>query len=125
MAITPSSGTNNAAYVNVGDDTVRYGADGVYATGFIQSASFRVAGKKITVQSGGSTVAAAYFDEEGRAEVEIDLPLTAPSLSRGDFVTIAGVTNCIVEEFELRWTEGDKGRWRLVAVAHDGISNGA
>ncbi len=111
----------------VGDNTVLWGADGLYGTGqIIRDMSVRTTGEKLEIQnSEGDTVTVIYFDEKQECSVMIVVKTSAPTLARGDFITIGGVADAIVDETELMAENRNVRTFRITATKYENISDGA
>lgn len=105
-----------------GDNTVVWGTGGVYASGIITRGSVKTTGEKFLVKdNNGFTVTAIYFDDRNEASFEMITQTSDPSLARGDYITIGGVANCIVEEVEKMWEQGGVRKFAVTAVKYSQI----
>lgn len=66
----------------------------------------------------GFTVTVIYFDDRGECSFEMIVQSSAPSLSRGDAITVAGLTNCLVEDTEEIWAEQNVRKFAVTACKY-------
>lgn len=103
-----------------GDNTVLFGANGVYSgAGIITRGSKKTGGSVLEVKDENSfTVTKIYFDDKNECEFEMIVKTAAPDLARGDFITICGVAACLVDETEEMWEQGGVRKFRVKATKH-------
>lgn len=106
-----------------GDNTVIWGSGAVYATGIITRGNAKTTGEKFLVKdNNGFTVTAIYFDDRNECSFEMIVQTAAADLERGDFITVGGITSCIVEECEKIWEQGGVMKFAVTAVKYSQIA---
>lgn len=116
--------TNNP--IIKGDSSVLWGANGVYSgtgSGFVTSGSDELTGEKQEVQDElGQTVAAIYFDDKHNVEFEAIIKTSAPTLARGDGLTICGLAYALVDSVTKLWENKGVQKYRVKATKYSAIS---
>lgn len=107
-----------------GDNTVLFGADGVYSgNGIIVGGNKRLNGEKLEVaDENGYVVAVIYFNEKNECSFEMIVKTAAPALERGDEIEICGVAACLVDDTEEIWANKDTRKFRVNATKYAGIA---
>jgi len=108
-----------------GDNTILWGAGGVYAAtgaGFVTRGSKELTGEKTEIKDkDGFTVAVVYFDEKKNVQFEAIVSTAAPALARGDAATICGVANCLIDRVEELWENQDARKYRVYATNYTAL----
>src|SRR5688500_18778027 len=105
-----------------GNNTIIWGTEGQY-TGLVVRARNRLTGEMDKVADNvGFTVSAIYFDDQRQCEVEIIVQTAAPTLARGDEVTICGVADCLVDETEQNWENKGTSKFTVQATRFLGMT---
>ncbi|HTJ78537.1 MAG TPA: hypothetical protein VL357_06035 [Rariglobus sp.] len=107
-----------------GDNTVLFGADGVYSgNGIVTSGNNKLDGEKLEVaDENGYTVAVIYFNEKNQCSFEMIVKTAAPALARGDEITLCGVAACLVDDTELMFANKDVQKFRVNATKYAAIA---
>lgn len=112
-----------------GDSTVLWGANGVFTgagAGHILSGSKNLQGEKQEIQdNNGATVAVIFFDNKNVCRFEMVVKTAAPTLARGDGVTICGVAYALVDDVEEMWAQRDVRKLRVSATNYENITDPA
>jgi hypothetical protein len=115
--------TNNP--VIRGDNTVLWGANGVYngtGSGIVQSGSDELTGEKVEVQDElGQTVAVIFFDDKNNVEFEAIIKTSAPAIARGDGLTICGHAYALVDTVTKLWENKGTQKYRVKATQYAAI----
>lgn len=116
--------TNNP--VIRGDNSVLWGANGVYngsGSGYVTSGSDELTGEKQEVQDElGQTVAAIYFDDKHNVEFEAIIKTSAPTIARGDGLTICGLAYALVDSVTKMWEHKGVQKYRVKATKYAAIA---
>lgn len=104
----------------VGDNTVIFGSNGVYGTGqIVEDGNKRLTGDKLEIQDNdGNVVTVIYFNDKNECSFLMVVKTAAPSLARGDAITIGGVADCLVDDTEEIWRRGDVRKFRVNATRY-------
>lgn len=108
-----------------GDNTVIWGASGLYTTanGIITGGNKKLEGELLEVKDeNGFTVATIYFDDKNKFSFEMIVKTAAPTLARGDAITVAGVTGALVDDTEEIWAQADVRKFRVNATKYTGMT---
>ncbi|WP_043588982.1 hypothetical protein [Geminisphaera colitermitum] len=110
-----------------GDNTVLFGADGVYSgNGIIVSGSKKGNSEKLEVgDENGFTVAVIWFNNKKQCSFEMIVKTAAPELEEGDEIELCGVAACYVDDVEEVWAQKDVRRFRVNATKYAAIVSGA
>jgi hypothetical protein len=112
-----------------GDNTVLWGANGVFTgtgAGHILSGSKQLQGEKVEIQdNNGATVAVIYFDNKNVCRFEMVVKTAAPTLARGDGMTICGVAYALIDEVEELWESKGVRKLRVSATNYENITDPA
>ncbi len=100
-----------------------WGSGGVYASGIITRGNAKTTGEKFLVKdNNGFTVSAIYFDDRNECSFEMIVQTSAPALARGDFITVGGIADCIVEDTDKMWEQNGVMKFSVTAVKYSQIS---
>lgn len=117
--------TNNP--VIRGDSSVLWGANGVYngtGSGIVQSGSHELTGEKMEVQDElGQTVAVIFFDDKGNIEFEAIIKTAAPTIARGDGITVCGIAYALVDSITKLWENKGVQKYRVKATKYAVIAS--
>lgn len=89
-----------------GNNQVTWGASTGGPSGFgkIQSASRKHGGEKVELKDdNGETFCVIYFDDKDACEFKAILQGSVNPPARGDAITIGGVANALVDDFDIDW----------------------
>lgn len=108
----------------VGDNTILFGTAGVYGSGIIvSSASNKLDGDKLEIKDNkGSVTTVIYFNDKNQCSFEMLVSAAAPTLARGDAITIGGVVNCLVDNTELKWTNDNTQKFTVNATRYPNVT---
>lgn len=110
-----------------GDNTVLWGVRGQagsMVTGILQRVRDQLTGEMVEVpDEDGFTVAVVLFNHKNECEVEVLVKTSFPTFARGDIITIAGHSNCIVLEMEKTWEGKGVAKYSVKATAWAGITS--
>jgi hypothetical protein len=116
--------TNNP--VIRGDSSVLWGANGVYngtGSGIVQTGSDELTGEKLEVQDElGQTVAVIFFDDKHNVEFEAIIKTSAPTIARGDGLTICGIAYALVDTVTKLWENKGVQKYRVRATKYSAIA---
>ena len=106
-----------------GDSTILWGTNsGTTLAGLIVSVKNQLTGEMVEVpDNNGFTVAVVYFNDKNECEVEMIIQTAAPTLARGDYVTIMGIANCQVQDITLSWEQKGVRKYNVKACKYVGI----
>ena len=109
-----------------GDNTILWGASGVFSgtgAGIVTSGNKKIVGEKTEIKDvNGFTVAVVYFDDKKNVSFEMYVKTAAPTLARGDGVTICGVAYALVDDFEEVWANTDARKLIVNATQYVSIT---
>ncbi len=106
-----------------GNNTVLWGTGSAYSTAIVVSARDQLTGEMVEVSDNvGFTISAIFFNDKHECEVEIIIETAAPTLARGDQVTMCGNANCLVMEAEIMWEQKGVRKYRLKATKFNGMT---
>lgn len=107
-----------------GDSTVLWGTgDGTTIAGIIVSVRDQLTGEMVEISDeNGFTVACVFFNDKHECEVELIVQTSYPTLARGDSVTIAGISGCLVIDVEKQWEQKSVRKLRVKATKFSGIT---
>ncbi|PTY03898.1 hypothetical protein DB346_03000 [Verrucomicrobia bacterium LW23] len=89
-----------------GDNTVIWGSNGVFNTGYIKSAKKSNTSDKVEVQDNtGYVVTTIYFNHKGECEFTMVVRGAIPEFNSGDLITVAGLVNCQVDNADVNWAQ--------------------
>ncbi len=112
-----------------GDSTVLWGASGVFSgtgVGFVTKGNKKLSGEKVEIKdANGFTVAVIYFDDKNNVSFEMFVKTAAPTLARGDGVTICGVAYALVDDVEELWDNNNARRLIVTATNYVSIEDPA
>jgi len=110
-----------------GDNTVVFGSGGVYTTGIIvTTASNKLDGDMLEIKdNNGFVVAVIFYNDKNELSFEMIVQTTAPTLKRGDVITIAGVATAIVKDTELKYTQDNVQKFAVNATSYAGLTLGS
>lgn len=109
-----------------GNTTVLWGTDGLYAAGeVVESGSERLTGDKVEIEdNNGFVVSVIYFNDKRECTFSMIVKTTAPTLARGDAITIGGVVGALVDDTEIVWERRDVRKYKVNATKYDGLTIG-
>ena len=95
---------------------------GTTLAGIIVSVKNQLTGEMVEVpDNNGFAAAIVYFNDKNECEVAMIIQAAAPTLTRGEFVTIMGITNCQVQDCTLEWEQKGVRKYNVKACAYVGI----
>lgn len=108
-----------------GDNTVLFGADGVYSgSGIITGGNKKSEAEKLEViDENGFVVSVIYFNNKKECSFDMVVKTAAPDLAPGDTITICGVALCLVDNCEEIWAQKDVRKFRVSATKYAGITS--
>jgi hypothetical protein len=108
-----------------GDNTVLFGADGVYSgSGLVTGGNKKTDAEKIEVpDANGFVVAVIYFNNKNECSFEMIVKTAAPTLVPGDTITLCGVAACLVDNAEEIWAQKDVRKFRVTATKYAAITS--
>jgi len=100
-----------------GNSTILWGASGgTTIAGIIVSVRDQLTGEMVEIPDEvGFTTTVVFFNDKHECEVQLIVSSSVPTLARGDSVTIAGISGCLVTETEVNWEQ--KGARKLTVKA--------
>lgn len=108
-----------------GDTSVVWGVRGKAGdsiAGILQSVRNQLTGEMVEIaDEDGFTVAKIFFNHKNELEVTVLVKTSFPVFARGDTVSIGGVTNAMVDDFEKQWENKGVAKYTLKATAYSGI----
>ncbi len=109
-----------------GDNTVLFGSASYYAgSGILVSGNKKLSGDKLEVKDEtGYVVAVIFFNDKNEFSFEMIVKTAAPTLARGDQLTLAGLV-ALVDDVEEMWKQDDVRRLRVNATRYNGMTLGA
>lgn len=106
-----------------GNNTVKWGTNGVYATGIITKGNKkRASDKKVILDNDGNAAIVIYFNHRNECSFTMIRTTSDPEFEIGDIITIGGATNCIVDDISDDYTQGSEQQLTVSATAYDGIT---
>jgi hypothetical protein len=109
-----------------GDNTVLFGSAGFYSgSGILVSGNKKLSGDKLEVKDQtGYVVATIYFNDKNEFSFEMIVKTAAPTLDRGDEITLASLV-ALVDDVEEMWKQDDVRRLRVTATRYLGMTLGS
>jgi hypothetical protein len=107
----------------VGDNTITWGAGDGASSGKVQSASRKHGGDKLELlDEDGEAFTIIYFNNKDECEFTA-IFLTGVTLpDRGDTITIGGVANCRVDDYDVNWENTNAKKFTIRATKYANIT---
>ena len=107
-----------------GNSTILWGAaGGTTIAGIIVSVRDQFTGEMVEIPDEvGFTTTVVFFNDKHELEVQLIVSTAVPTLKRGDLVTIAGITNCLVTETEVNWEQKNARKLTVKATNWTGLT---
>ncbi len=106
-----------------GDNTVLWGTGGTYSTAIVVSARDHLTGEIVEVSdNNGFASSVVLFNDKNECEVQIIVQTAAPSIARGDAVTVCGHAGCVATDTELMWEQKGVRKYTLRATKFAGFA---
>lgn len=106
-----------------GNNTVKWGTSGVYASGIITKGNKKsTADKKVILDNDGNAAIVIYFNQRKECSFTLLCSTSDPAFAIGDSITIGDVVNCIIDDISEDWTQGSEKQMTVNATAYDGIT---
>lgn len=114
------SSSNNPTIT--GDNTVLFGTNGYYSgSGVVIGGNNKLTGDKLDLlDENGFVFATIYFNDKNEFSFEMIVKTAAPTLGRGDLITVGGVANAEVQDTELIYAQTAERRYRVNAIRYSG-----
>jgi len=107
----------------VGDNTITWGAGEGANMGKVQSATRKHGGEKVELKDeNGETFCVIYFDHKDECEFTAIFNSDVTLPSRGDQITIGGVTGARVDDYDVMWENSNAKKFTIRATKYANIA---
>jgi hypothetical protein len=106
----------------VGNNTITWGSGGGGSLGKIQSASHKKGGDKVELlDENGEVFCVVYFNQKDECEFTAIFLSSVTLPNRGDTITIGGVANCRVDDYDKVWENTNAMKFTIRATKYANI----